>query len=82
MNRQNIEQIIRDLFKQNYELYPENYSNYVPDAVETAKQTARGYWDMRTEEEEKRDQTAGVTLQDYETWVVYQLYQIEKESVN
>lgn len=82
MNRQNIEQIIRDLFRQNFSLYPESYPDSITEAIDTAKVTAKGFWDVRTEDEEQRDQEADVTLQDYESWVVAELTTLKKESVN
>lgn len=81
MQKQNIEQIIRELFKQNYRLYPESYPDTVVAAVDAAKEVANGYWDNRTEEEEQRDQQAGVTLQDYENWVTAELTALKKEAI-
>lgn len=73
MNKQNIEQIIRDLFRQNFTYYPHDYSGTIVVAIDAAKVTAKGFWDVRTEDEEQRDQEADVTLQDYENWVVAEL---------
>jgi hypothetical protein len=82
MNAQNIQQVVRDLFRQNYKLYPESYADSVVEAVTTAKEVAKGYWDNRTEEEEQRDAEAQVTLQDYENWCVQELTELKKEAIN
>jgi hypothetical protein len=82
MNRQNISQIIRSLFRDNYRLYPETYPNNIGPAIDAAKETAKGYWDNRTPEEEQRDAEAHVTLQDYEKWCVDELRLIKKEAIN
>ena len=75
MNKQNIEQIIRDLFRQNFNLYPEIYSDPV-EAITAAKDASKGYWDVRTPDEEQRDSAANVTLQDYELWCVAELSEL------
>lgn len=81
MNKQNIEQVIRELFRQNFNLYPENYPDAIVDSIDTAKLVAAGYWDLRTPDEEQRDAEAGVTLQDYEYWCVAELTVLKKEAI-
>lgn len=78
MNKQNIEQIIRELFRQNFNLYPELYplteDGLMSDEGTTnAQDVAKGYWDMRTEDEAERDEKAGVTEIDYVEWVMAEL---------
>jgi hypothetical protein len=80
MKRENIEQIIRDLFKQNYKLYPENYPDQVGEAINTALLAAEGYWDNRDETEIERDKQAGVTLYDYENWVKAELKELKNQT--
>lgn len=82
MKKSDIQHIIRELFRQNFNLYPENYPDTVVAAVDTAKQVAAGYWDVRTPEEELRDEQAGATLQDYEQWCIAELTALKKESIN
>jgi hypothetical protein len=82
MKRENIEQVIRELFRQNYSLYPDSYSDTPSAAIKSAKTVALGYWDNRTDEEIERDEQAEVTDQDYENWVVSELVNLKKESVN
>jgi hypothetical protein len=79
MNRQNIETIIRDLFRDNFRANPESYQ--VGEAVNTALLAAEGFWDNRDEIEIARDKQAGVTLYDYENWVKAELTELKKQSV-
>lgn len=76
MNKQNIEQIIRELFRQGYNAYRESYPDQIEEAIKTAKVTAAGYWGTRTPDEEQRDQRAGLTLRDYEEWIVAELSEL------
>lgn len=82
MNKQNIEQIIRELFRQGYYTYRENYPKDNLKAINTTKEIAKMSWDNRTEDEIERDEQAGVTLQDYEQWCVAELTALKKESIN
>lgn len=82
MNYQNIAQIIRNLFRDNYNAYPDSYPDSLIEAVEAAKETAKGYWDNRTPDEEQRDAEAQVTLQHYESWCIDELASIKKEAIN
>lgn len=63
-----IETIIKDLAAANFNHYPSDYtpqnSNYAMSEL------AKGYWENRTIEEVERDEQAGVTIEDYETWVI------------
>lgn len=81
MKKQNIETIIRELFRQGYNAYRESYPDQIMEAIKTARVTAAGYWGTRTPEEEQRDKEAGVTLRDYEYWVVAELKE-QKEIIN
>ena len=55
-----IKQIIQDLVK--------SYINEYGVPAEPIK-LARGYWDLRDDNEIARDTKAGVSLDDYEMWV-------------
>lgn len=75
MDRQNIHQIIRELFIQNYNAYPESYpltedGLMSEEGTICAQEVARGYWDVREEAEIERDEIAGVTEIDYVEWVM------------
>lgn len=75
MNRQNISQIVRELFRDNYNLYPESYpltegGLMSEEGKICAQEVARGYWDVREEAEIERDEKAGVTENDYIEWVM------------
>lgn len=81
MNRQNIEQIIRELFRQNFNLYPELYpiaedGLMTEEGTTNAQGAAKGYWDMRTEDEAERDEKSGVTQIDYVEWVMAELSEL------
>lgn len=78
MNKQNIEQIIRELFRQNFSLYPESYpltedGLMSEEGTTCAQDNAKGYWAVRNEDEIERDEKAGVTQIDYVEWVMAEL---------
>lgn len=82
--------MIRELFRQHYNTYPENYPLtgdhirnscenkkkeplVMDETVTNAQEAAKGYWNMRTEDEIERDEKAGVTQIDYVEWVMAEL---------
>lgn len=78
MNRQNIETLIRDLFRQNFNAYPESYpltddGLMSEEGTTCAQDNAKRYWAVRTEFEIERDEKAGVTEIDYVEWVMVEL---------
>lgn len=78
MNRQNIQQIIRELFRANFSLYPENYplteaGLMSEEGTTQAQEVAKGYWAERNEDEIEHDEKAGVTEIDYVEWVMAEL---------
>jgi len=67
MQKHNIEQIIKELFRENMRLYPEDYKT--PKAAKfMTEATAKSYWENRNGYEEQRDKEAGVTKTDYKQW--------------
>lgn len=81
MNRQNIQQIIRELFKQNFNAYPEHYpltntGLMSEEGTVNAQEIAKTYWDVRNEDELERDEKAGVTEIDYVEWVMAELSEL------
>lgn len=75
MDRQNIQQIIRELFRDNFSIYPENYpltedGLMSEEGTICAQEVAKGYWAERNEVEIERDEEAGVTEIDYVEWVM------------
>lgn len=75
MDRQNIQQEVRELFRDNYNLYPESYPLTADGLMSEegtlcAQEVARGYWAERNESEIERDEQAGVTEIDYVEWVM------------
>ena len=77
MNKQNIQHIIRELFRENFNLYPESYPivNGLMSELGTicAQEVAKGYWNNRAEFEIERDEKEGVTEIDYVDWVMTEL---------
>lgn len=81
MGKQQIEQIIKDLARDNFNLYSEQYELKnglaTSEATETAQDLAINYYDNRTNEEIERDEDENITQIDYvnfvmaefETWV-------------
>lgn len=80
--KQIIEITIRVLFRNYYNNNPGRYSDAIVQAIEAAKMAAKELWDKRFEAEQRRDDTTGITLQDYEQWCVAELTAIKKESIN
>lgn len=81
MNKQNIEQLIRDLFRQNFNAYPESYpltddGLMSEEGTTEAQEVAKGYWAVRTEDEIERDEKVGVTEIDYVEWVMAELSEL------
>lgn len=81
MKKQNIEQVIRELFRDNFNLYSELYALtedglMSEEGTTNAQGAAMGYWDMRNEDEAERDEQAGVTQIDYVEWVMAELGQL------
>lgn len=80
MQKQNVEQIIRDLAKANFNLYPENFEidNMLSTEMATleAQELSNMYWDNRTDNEIKRDDNLGIIKTDYQDWVMaaYETY--------
>jgi hypothetical protein len=77
MNRQNIETIIRDLFRDNYRAYPETYTG--DSAQQTAIDAGEKYWHNRTEDEMDRDHEADVSKGDYINWCLAELSELIPE---
>ena len=77
MTRNNIEQIIRDLFKDNFNAYPNDYLNDLKHSYLATITTADGYWDNRTAAEEERDAAAGIIKNDYSTWCLVELKDLQ-----
>jgi hypothetical protein len=63
MKKENIKQIICQLFMQNYNAYGNTQDTEVV-AI------AQEYWDNRLETEIERDNAAGVTCEDYINWCI------------
>jgi len=82
MNRQNIQQIIRELFRQYYianegQSFPIEESGLMSEEGTThAQDVAKGYWAERNEDEIERDEKAGVTEIDYVEWVMAELSEL------
>jgi hypothetical protein len=73
MQKENVEQIIRELFRENLRLYPESYpltnqGGATQEASESVEGVASGYWDNRDELEVQRDQKLAITRVDYLEW--------------
>ena len=73
MKKQNVEQIIKELANQNFNLYPESYPRLdglaTNDATENAQDLAAGYFDNREELDKTRDEELEITKIDYVDWV-------------
>jgi hypothetical protein len=82
MNRQNIQQIIRELFRQYYKAnkgqsFPLTNTGLMSEEGTTnAQEVAKGYWAERNEDEVERDEKAGVTEIDYVEWVMAELSEL------
>jgi hypothetical protein len=84
MKKQNIEQIIKELFSHNYKLYPESYPESEnglvnEDADDNCEQWALDMWNNRDESEIERDEDLAITLADYKDWSKQTLYALQLE---
>lgn len=74
MNTQNVKQIIQELARQNFRMYPASYPIVdglaTDDAAINAQEVAIGYYDNRTELDRERDEELGITKIDYVEWVM------------
>ena len=74
MQKQNVEQIIRDLSNSNFSMHPEYYEIKdglsTDEATLTAQELANSYWDNRQDEEIERDDNLGIIKTDYQDWVM------------
>lgn len=81
MDKQRTKQAIQDLFKDNLNLYPEDYplemvnGEYLAsnEASEMASDVAESYWEHRQEHEVERDEKNNVELIDYVEWCLAEL---------
>jgi len=79
MNKQNIQQIIRELFRQYYNANNGQSFPLTEDCLMSgegtihAQEVARQYWALRKEDEIERDENAGITEIDYVEWVMAEL---------
>lgn len=80
MKRENIETIIRDLFRDDYRADPDRLTG--DKAREVAIADAGLYWYYRDENEIARDEKAGVTKEDYINWSLAELAEQQKQTVN
>jgi hypothetical protein len=82
MNKQNIQQIIRELFRQYYNANEGQSFHLTEGALMSdegtahAQDVAKGYWAERNEDEIERDEKAGVTEIDYVEWVIAELSEL------
>lgn len=75
MTRENIEQIIKDLFRSNYHSYSDQYQGN--DARQIASEIAILYYHTRTDNEVERDMRANVICNDYIRWVCDELTRLQ-----
>lgn len=79
MNKQNIQQIIRELFRQAFNSAPDAYSQLDENGLLTdecttyAQEYGMALYECRNEDEIERDDKAGVTKIDYVEWVMAEL---------
>lgn len=75
-----VKQIIQELARHNFNLYPESYALVdglsTDESTTTAQEVANGYWNNRNELEIKRDEQLGIIKTDYQDWVMseYDIY--------
>lgn len=73
MNKENVKQIVQELFRENIRLYPESYplnedGTATNEASEAVGNWAESIYKNRVEFDIERDQTLGVTQIDYVEW--------------
>ena len=86
MKNENVKQIIQELARQNFNLYPESYplenGLSTDEATTTAQEVAIGYWDNRNETEIERDEELSITKIDYVNWVMAEYESFIQEKIS
>lgn len=74
MKTQNIEQIIKESARRNFNLYPDCYhlenELSTEEATISAQELAISYWEHREEDEIERDEKFNISKIDYVEWVM------------
>lgn len=82
MKKQNVEQIIKELFADNYKMYPESYPEsdnglVNEEADDNCEQWAHDMWNNRNEPEIERDEELTISLADYKDWAKQKFYALQ-----
>lgn len=85
MKKADIEQIVRELFRENFNLYPDSYpltetGLMTEEGTINAQEVALGYFRERSESEIFRDEELDVTKIDYVNWVMAELEALVPEA--
>lgn len=81
MDKQNIEMIIRDLFRANFHHYRSDYSKEVLHSPsEIAADWAVNLFDNRNDQEQLRDEQLLITVENYKSWAVAELKSLQQDA--
>lgn len=78
MKKNKIEQLIRGYVRDNHRLEPTVFPELIQEIETLSLILADTYWETRKKAEVKRDTQAGVTVQDYEAWVMAEMMELKK----
>lgn len=81
MTKKKIEKIIRKYVKDNHESDPGVFPEVIKEMEWLSGILADEYWETRKNFEVKRDKQAGVTIQDYESWVMAEMMELKKKQL-
>lgn len=81
MKKGKIEKLIRKYVRDNHDSEPGAFSELIQEIEWLSLILADTYWETRKKAEVKRDLQAGVTIQDYEIWVMAEIIELKKETL-
>lgn len=86
MKTENVEQIIRELFRLNYNSNPESYPApadglFSEEGDDNAEQWSIDLWNNRTESEIERDEELCISIKEYQDWVKQEFYKLQSAQI-
>jgi hypothetical protein len=81
MDKKEIEDSIRKYLRDNLTQHPWAFPDTLTEVIKLSKILAGSYWEHRDSLEIRRDNAAGVTIEDYERWCVDELLELKKTAL-
>lgn len=78
MEKEEIEKKVRGYVRDNYLEHPAAFAGSIIEMAILSTELGQSYWEHNSSSETLRDTQAGVTVEDYITWVALELYELKK----